>query len=108
MRDSGWQGRAAIQGGMSHQPSISCRVCGMRSFHPKDVEEGYCGRCHEYTALMSEDELAVAIRKLHRQYRTAWTDEYDTCGYCNTLKGWPELQRWPCPFIESLELGEIR
>lgn len=33
--------------------SITCPVCGMRSFHPMDVQEGYCGRCHAYTGLGS-------------------------------------------------------
>lgn len=31
------------------QPSIVCPVCGMRSFHPQDIEHGYCGNCHEFT-----------------------------------------------------------
>lgn len=32
------------------QPSITCPVCGMRSYHPMDVKEGYCGRCHDWTS----------------------------------------------------------
>lgn len=28
---------------------ITCPVCAMTSFHPKDVEYGYCGNCHEFT-----------------------------------------------------------
>ena len=31
------------------RPSFRCPVCGTRSFHPKDVEHGYCGRCHDWT-----------------------------------------------------------
>lgn len=30
-------------------PSITCPVCEMTSHHPKDVEHGYCGNCHDYT-----------------------------------------------------------
>jgi ribosomal protein S27AE len=29
--------------------SITCPRCGMTSFHPKDVEQGYCGRCDDWT-----------------------------------------------------------
>lgn len=28
--------------------SITCRACGMESFHPKDIEERYCGKCHVF------------------------------------------------------------
>jgi hypothetical protein len=30
-------------------PSIICPRCGTRSFHPKDIEHGYCGSCHDFT-----------------------------------------------------------
>ena len=25
---------------------ILCKVCGLRSFHPKDIENKFCGNCH--------------------------------------------------------------
>jgi hypothetical protein len=28
--------------------SILFQPCGMRSFHPKDIEHLYCGRCHRF------------------------------------------------------------
>jgi hypothetical protein len=28
--------------------SITCPICGMTSYHPTDVAEGYCGRCHDW------------------------------------------------------------
>ena len=28
--------------------SIKCLDCGMRSYHPIDVSERYCGNCHEF------------------------------------------------------------
>jgi ribosomal protein S27AE len=31
-------------------PSITCPVCGMTSFNPNDIAEGYCGNCHDWTA----------------------------------------------------------
>jgi ribosomal protein L37E len=30
--------------------SITCPRCGMTSYHPRDVEEGYCGNCHWWTS----------------------------------------------------------
>ena len=30
--------------------SITCPQCMMTSYHPKDIEHGYCGYCHAFTA----------------------------------------------------------
>ena len=30
----------------ARRPSITCPACGRVSYHPKDVEYGYCGACH--------------------------------------------------------------
>jgi len=27
---------------------IRCLVCGFKSFHPSDIENKYCGKCHRY------------------------------------------------------------
>lgn len=32
------------------EASITCPRCGITSRHPKDVEEGYCGNCHDFTS----------------------------------------------------------
>jgi hypothetical protein len=32
----------------SGQTWLTCRRCGATSFHPTDVAERYCGRCHEF------------------------------------------------------------
>jgi YgiT-type zinc finger domain-containing protein len=29
-------------------PSIVCPRCGARSFHPRDIEQRYCGFCHDW------------------------------------------------------------
>lgn len=29
-------------------PSFTCPDCGAVSHHPKDAENVYCGRCHEF------------------------------------------------------------
>jgi len=26
-----------------------CPVCGMVSYHPTDIAEGFCGNCHDWT-----------------------------------------------------------
>jgi hypothetical protein len=28
---------------------FQCPVCRTVSFHPKDIEHGYCGHCHDFT-----------------------------------------------------------
>lgn len=35
---------------MPDQPSINCPRCGMTSYHPNDIEAGYCGKCHWWTS----------------------------------------------------------
>jgi hypothetical protein len=35
--------------GRPELPSITCPVCGRTSWHPTDVEEGWCGACHGAT-----------------------------------------------------------
>jgi hypothetical protein len=29
--------------------SITCPICGMTSYNPNDIREGYCGNCHDWT-----------------------------------------------------------
>lgn len=42
-----WSVRMA--GGKGDEPSITCPSCGLTSYHPKDIEVGYCGNCHWWT-----------------------------------------------------------
>lgn len=35
---------------MADAPSIACPRCGKISYHPKDIEQGYCGHCHDWTS----------------------------------------------------------
>jgi len=30
--------------------SFTCPRCGATSWNPADIREGYCGRCHDWTA----------------------------------------------------------
>lgn len=40
-------------------PCIVFSPCGFRSYHPKDIEEEYCARCHRWMDLL---RAARAIR----------------------------------------------
>lgn len=31
-------------------PSITCPKCGKTSYSPHDIEDGYCGNCHDWTS----------------------------------------------------------
>jgi ribosomal protein L37E len=31
---------------LGSQPSITCPRCGMISYHPQDIEQRYCVKCH--------------------------------------------------------------
>lgn len=49
-------------------PSITCPRCGSTSYHPGDVESGYCVRCHWWTSdptgmLNSPEALALAEKE---------------------------------------------
>lgn len=35
-------------------PSRTCPRCGMTTYHPDDVQEGYCGACHDWTTTWDE------------------------------------------------------
>jgi hypothetical protein len=45
--------------------SFTCPVCGAVSFHPEDEATGYCGRCHNFTALKPGD--VIRVRRLGSQ-----------------------------------------
>lgn len=31
------------------EPTFQCPRCHSVSYHPKDIQHGYCGRCHDFT-----------------------------------------------------------
>ncbi len=39
--------------------SFLCPRCGRLSYHPEDERQGYCGACHDYTALKAGDVLRI-------------------------------------------------
>jgi ribosomal protein S27AE len=42
----GWDEEGPEQQG----PLFTCPRCGAKSWHPEDARQGYCGRCHDFTA----------------------------------------------------------
>lgn len=44
------------------QPSITCPQCQRTSYHPKDIEEGYCGNCHDWTGPSSVGHFLNLIK----------------------------------------------
>lgn len=42
---------------MADRPAFTCPRCGRTSYHPSDVEEGYCGYDHDWTRGDLEDGL---------------------------------------------------
>lgn len=58
---------------MTTQPSITCPRCQRTSHHPKDIEEGYCGNCHQFTSGQSSllGRLITAIDETERIAREA-------------------------------------
>lgn len=41
-------------------PRITCPWCAATSYNRKDVEEGYCGRCHDWTRITAAVVLRAA------------------------------------------------
>lgn len=39
--------------------SFLCPRCGRTSHHPDDEKNGYCGYCHDFTALKAGDVLRI-------------------------------------------------
>lgn len=43
-------------GGGKVTDGFHCPKCKRVSHHPKDIEEGYCGHCHDWTGLDPEGD----------------------------------------------------
>ena len=59
---------------------IRCLVCGAVSHNPNDVEQLYCGRCHEFHEVMmlqeqaSPDNPAVIALDMVKRGAVPWAD----------------------------------
>lgn len=49
LRDFIERGRKAQEAVDKLTKGFTCPRCGKTSYHPKDLEEGYCGHCHDWT-----------------------------------------------------------
>lgn len=51
-------------------PSITCPVCAKTSYHPKDIEFGYCAFCNEFTTTSAPvnlmDKLVLLLSSAER------------------------------------------
>jgi predicted ATP-dependent serine protease len=68
--------------------TFTCPRCGMTSAHPKDVEQGYCGNCHDWTGgvmaeqsdrykamlARSEDTLDLELRRSEIQSERTFSE----------------------------------
>lgn len=34
---------------------ITCKVCKMTSYYPKDIEHQYCGNCHQFHSILEAE-----------------------------------------------------
>lgn len=69
------------------QPSITCPVCELTSYNPNDVATGYCGKCHDWTALHAYAASGMTrcgrIAGLSAATALRWADV--TCPECREL-----------------------
>jgi ribosomal protein L37E len=67
-------------------PFIQCELCGLRSFHPTDIAQQYCGRCHLFHQQVRD------ARKLHADGFThechEWPTAKDVCAVCGAPSPW--------------------
>jgi hypothetical protein len=64
---------------------ITCQLCEARSYHPNDILNRYCGRCHLHHGLVAEGRRGVAAGGSHEcdEWRTA----RDFCALCGATLG---------------------
>ena len=52
--------------------SITCPRCGMTSYNPNDVREGYCGNCHGYVTktgkVLTDADIQALADEAERGY----------------------------------------
>jgi len=70
-------------------PSFTCPRCGAVSHHPKDIEHGYCGRCHDFTG--------DAIMSASMYYKPGSTFQFMEAGeILFTIRADGTIERGPC------------
>ena len=66
------------------QPSVTCPRCHRTSYHPKDIEQGYCGACHDWTS--------TPAMKHKLKGDTLYTTDAGIVAEC--ICGWKSLPRF--------------
>lgn len=51
--------------------TITCRVCGMTSHNPNDIQQRYCASCHQFHEIMESHAMA----QLRSQFRSYHPDQ---------------------------------
>lgn len=85
--------------------SFSCPRCGAVSHHPDDVAQGYCGRCHDWTAPAgrpfgrpSEALQAGACPMClgaGETLKLVPVEEFSSCSLCHGTGRWPPSEPEP-------------
>ena len=64
--------------------TIVCLLCGSQSAHPKDIDEGYCARCHLFhEVVMGARALSAAQPTTHDCYD--WMTALGECAVCGAV-----------------------
>lgn len=67
------------------QAFIECPRCAAKSYHPDDIRQGYCGRCHWWTSdpVLGQveppgprDATAAALAEILGRYQFNYSDEF--------------------------------
>lgn len=56
--------------------SFTCPDCGAVSYHPSDIEHGYCGRCHAFTRNpLSVEQMQAIVEETRRAENLDFDEE---------------------------------
>jgi len=72
-------------------PSITCPQCGMTSYNQNDIEQRYCGNCHQFHKDMQKPSPTFHFNPEIYPLLTWFKDSPDTgmpeclCSYCGKM-----------------------
>lgn len=60
-------------------PSFTCPICNRTSYHPMDIQEGYCASCHQWTGDVKssaalEEGLGLTTHRKSSKSPTSWKE----------------------------------
>jgi len=69
---------------MDNPSSITCPLCGMTSYHPKDVEHRYCGNCYQFhdmlTGKVDTSDLLIEMARIGPDLRAKGFNQREIMG----------------------------